>query len=124
MAGYRLSQRAVEATAKVVGRELRQTAGSPRGRNKTHPAAGTRYQGVLASDLAAPDADQGWTSPTTATMTVYGPDPASAADPVEFVSKGFTIDIVNRDSSLEAEAGTFAKAEFLNGEWSLYWVSC
>lgn len=91
-------------------------------------ATGLRLQGVLNDSLSAPSA--GWTAPTTSSMSVYVPKAASSdADnywttPREFEDSGVDINVVNRDPSLSANSGAYCKIEWLDGEFSPYWVGC
>ena len=42
----------------------------------------------------------------------------------ELVNTGETIEIVNRFENISIDAGTYAKAEFIDGEWQLYAADC
>lgn len=124
MAGFKLTERAARATAEFVGRQQRKTPVSPRERGRGSPPAGTRYMGYLTTPLTAPE--DGFTDPTTATVQVLKPDPEDASEPWDLIDDDEvgTVTVVNRDSSLSADADAFVKIEFLNGEWSFYWVGC
>ncbi len=123
MTGYRLSERAAKATAKVVESVLRDINGTPRGGTIARPAGQTRYIGVLLGDLAPPGI--GTTDATTALMQVWTPDPESNFNPVHMIDdEDLILTVVNRDHSLSGVEGAFIKVEFLHGEWSPYWVGC
>ncbi len=121
MEGFRLSEQAARSTAKVVNAALRESSMKPRERSKKKPPPGTRYQGILATDLDAPT--DGMTSPTTADVIVWQPVAGSGVPPA--MAAGFTVPgVVNRDPSLSGAAGAYCRIEWLNGEWSFYWVGC
>lgn len=124
MAGFKLSERAARATAKVVSDALRTTASTPGRRSSPSSRPGQRYWGHLTAALDAPS--NGQTHPTVGYVQVWRPDPASTADPVAMIDDTDigVIDVVNRDPSLEGSEGAVCKIEFLNGEWSFYWVGC
>ena len=107
--------RATEVSRRVLG------SGSSESRTRRQQSARGegRYCGLLTSALSA----GGMTTPSTATMRIYLPDPADTSDPPAFVEHE-EITIVNRDESLIGDEGAFVKAEYINGEWSPYWVGC
>lgn len=119
MSGVRLSEKAAKATAKIVNKGLRRSSLSPRERSAKRAIPGRRVQGVLNDALEAPV--NGWTDPTTVEMTVYKPDPDNDG---EMIETDEVIEVTNRDPTLTADEGAYCKAEFLQGEWSFYWVGC
>lgn len=91
-------------------------------------ATGLRVQGVLSDNLLAPT--NGWTDATVATMRIWVPKSTeSDADDYwttrrDFEDSGVDIEVVNRDTTLSRNSGTIVKAEWLDGEWSPYWMGC
>lgn len=111
--------RAAETARRVLGNGPA-TTGSKRRQPQFEDV---KYMGKLVGDLEPGSMAE----PTTAEVRVYQPDPehSDPDSPPPFVASAMeNIPIVNRDPSLEASEGTFVKIEYVNGEWSPYWVSC
>ncbi len=91
-------------------------------------ATGLRVQGVLSDNLLAPS--NGWTDATVATMRIWVPKSTETdADDYwttrrDFEDSSVDIEIVNRDTTLSRNSGVIVKAEWLDGEWTPYWVGC
>jgi hypothetical protein len=91
-------------------------------------ATGLRVQGVLSDNLLAPS--NGWTDATVATMRIWVPKSTeSDADDYwttrrDFEDSTVDIEVVNRDTTLSRNSGVMIKAEWLDGEWTPYWVGC
>lgn len=79
-----------------------------------------RVYGVLSSNLTAATSI---TDPGSGTMTIYKPTDMLTS-PIVVASTGITIELTNRDSSLEGDNAAFCKAEWIDGEWQPYWVGC
>lgn len=108
--------KAVEQIAKTVREVSRmlQNPGSSRGRWTN----GNRHiQVILSSDLFA--AVNTKRDPSTASARILqrtsGGDLTLSTD---------TITIVNRFMNISVDAGTYAKAEWIDGEWQLYAADC
>lgn len=119
MVGVKLTRRAAEKTSKAVRKILGTEPTSGGRKSKTRTLPGRKVQGRLNDALTAPV--NGWTDPTTVEMTVYKPDPDNSG---EMIETDEVIEVVNRDPTLTADEGAYCKAEFLQGEWSFYWVGC
>lgn len=80
--------------------------------------------GQLAADLDAPT--NGWTDPTTGTMTVYriGTQATAGGDLADYVTTGLTLTLVNRDTGLAADSGAHVVATRIDNEWRPLWVGC
>lgn len=81
-------------------------------------------QGLLAGTLDSPT--DGWTDATVQDVTLYIPNRSDGSgSPIDYEEDEITIkDVVNRDQSLSGTNGAYVKIEWLNGEWSPYWVGC
>lgn len=72
----------------------------------------------LTQDLLA--AVDSWTDPSTATAHVF--EKYDGANDMKW--SGRTITIVNRFENISVDAGTYCKAEWIDGEWQLYAADC
>ena len=124
MTGFQFNRRAARKIKSTAKKADRQNSLTPRGRTTPRAVPDRRYWGSLTSELEAPD--DGQSSPTTATVQVWRVVPGSADDPIEMEDDAAIeeITVVNRDPSLTAPEGAVCKIEFMNGEWSFYWVGC
>lgn len=102
-----------DATALLQSIETRETlyaeSGAPKQRH---------VQCKLNTDLLA--AVDSWTDPSTATAHVYRK--YNGLDDMKW--SGDTITIVNRFENISVDAGTYCKAEWIDGEWQLYAADC
>lgn len=123
MPNYLLSPRTYTETIETNRRVLGDAGRTGTGSAGSSGWGENRYVGKLTQDLDAPT--DGMASPTTATVKVWLPDPASTADPCAFIESNLDeITAVNRDPSRSGVIGGWCKIEFLNGEWSFYDVEC
>ena len=76
-----------------------------------------RLQGKLDGALDA--AADSTTTPATATMSVYQKNSSG-----NMVDSGRDILVINRFQFADASAGSWCKAEWIDGEWQLYAVDC
>lgn len=72
----------------------------------------------LTQDLLA--AVDSWTDPSTATAHVF--EKYNSTNDMKW--SGRTITIVNRFENISVDAGTYCKAEWIDGEWQLYAADC
>lgn len=72
----------------------------------------------LTQDLLA--AVDSWTDPSTATAHVF--EKYNNTNDMKW--SGRTITIVNRFENISVDAGTYCKAEWIDGEWQLYAADC
>ncbi|MGC1272802.1 MAG: hypothetical protein WBC44_03780 [Planctomycetaceae bacterium] len=79
---------------------------------------GGRVEGLLITALPKPSC--ALAVPTSGLMRVYERDPLTHA--LEATTR--TIELRNSDPDLSGEAGFYAKAERMNGVWSVYWLGC
>lgn len=79
-----------------------------------------RLQVKLREDLLA--AVDSWTDPSTATATVF--EKYDSTDNMRPRTQHPIITIVNRFENISVEAGTYCKAEWIDGEWQLYAADC
>lgn len=77
-----------------------------------------RVQCKMRQDLLA--AVDSWTDPSVATAHVY----VKYDDTNDMKWSGRTITIVNRFENISVDAGTYCKAEWIDGEWQLYAADC
>lgn len=77
-----------------------------------------RLEGLLVSALEAPSC--ALASPTTGTLRVHRRDP----DTHTLLPTPRTITVHNSDPDLSGETNYYAKVEWLNGVWSVYWLGC
>ena len=77
-----------------------------------------RLQGVMVETLAA--AAEALTSPSVACMRVLKRNRLTTN--LETTSR--VLNIVNRYEGISVAAGTYVRAEYLDGEWSLYGADC
>lgn len=102
--GYRRSKR------------VRPETGGGRGLYGNSPTQRCRV--AIIGSLAAPADTFGTPETCTAAVLRYSVDLEKLED------SGRRITITNFDESLTADDGTYGKAEFLDGTWELYWLSC
>jgi len=74
----------------------------------------------LREDLLA--AVDSWTDPSYATATVF--EKYDGTDNMRPRTQHAVITIVNRFENISVEAGTYCKAEWIDGEWQLYTADC
>lgn len=74
----------------------------------------------LREDLLA--AVDSWTDPSTATATVF--EKYGGGNDMRPRTLNPIITIVNRFENISVEAGTYCKAEWIDGEWQLYAADC
>lgn len=74
----------------------------------------------LREDLLA--AVDSWADPSTATATVF--EKYDGGNDMRPRTLHPTITIVNRFENISVEAGTYCKAEWIDGEWQLYAADC
>ena len=109
--------KAVEQIAKTV-REVARAMQNPEGhRGRWSGNTDRRYQVILSADLFA--AVNTKRDPSTASARILrrtsGGDLTLSTD---------EITIVNRFMHISVDAGTYAKAEWIDGEWQLYAADC
>lgn len=67
----------------------------------------------------------GYTSPTTFTATMTGPDSSDTHNPIHFVAgsgiAAGNITVVNRDVHLFIKDGDYIRCRFINNEWRVVW---
>jgi len=81
---------------------------------------GKRVQVRLKEDLLA--AVDSWTDPSYAKAVIF--IKSGNGDDMKRKPKHHTITIVNRFENISVEAGTYCKAEWIDGEWQLYAADC
>ncbi len=114
-AGYQLTAGQMAAIRETVRRVMMQHRGeavqAPRSQVQRN------VQVILKADLlAAPDCQ---TDPSTAKAYVMR---RNSAGDLETTDREITI--VNRFQEISVDAGTYAKAEWIDGEWQLYAADC
>ncbi len=114
-AGYQLTAGQMAAIRETVRRVMMQHRGddvqAPRSQVQRN------VQVILKADLlAAPDAQ---TDPSTAAAYVMR---RTSSGDMETTDREITI--VNRFQEISVDAGTYAKAEWIDGEWQLYAADC
>jgi len=116
MSGYILSGEALAQLRQVVRQVLGEyrNPGSERGRWR---GGQRQLQGKLDGALDA--AADSTTTPATATMSVYQKNSSGS-----MVDSGRDITVTNRFQFADASAGSWCKAEWIDGEWQLYAVDC
>ena len=102
-----------DATALTQSIETRETA-----YQEARPGKELRVQCKLRDDLLA--AVDSWTDPSTAQAHVY----RKYDDTNDMRWSGDIITIVNRLENISVDAGTYCKAEWIDGEWQLYVADC
>lgn len=121
MRGIGLTPTGVSRATETARRVLGQGPNSAGSRRRGSQGEGVLYQGFLTEDLESGT----MVVPTTAEMTIWLPDPESDAEVPPFVESDLDpITVVNRDESLELDAGTHLVVMFINGEWKPIWASC
>jgi hypothetical protein len=84
---------------------------------KKDRARKNRIRIAIIGGIAAPTSATG--TPTTCTAAVLKMDPVTK----QLSDSGKRVTIHNYSTDLDAEDGTYGKAEF-DGVWELYWVNC
>lgn len=107
------ADRQIQKTVREVARRMRNEM-PQRGR---YMQPQRHLQCRLTQDLLA--AVDSWTDPSTATAHVYQ---KLSGDDMQW--NGDTITIVNRFENISVDAGTYCKAEWIDGEWQLYAADC
>lgn len=107
------ADRQIQKTVREVARRMRNEM-PQRGR---YMQPQRHLQCRLTQDLLA--AVDSWTDPSTATAHVYQ---KLSGDDMQW--NGETITIVNRFENISVDAGTYCKAEWIDGEWQLYAADC
>ena len=103
----------IQKTVREVARQIK-NAGVERGRWQSRE---DKVQCRLSNDLLA--AVDTYTDPSTATARIIR---RKANGDMELTSR--TITIVNRFENISVDAGTYCKAEWIDGEWQLYAADC
>lgn len=117
--------KAVEQIAKTVREVSRmlQNPGSSRGRWQGPYGTFHRVQVIMAEDLfAAVDTRTDPSYATAKILRVVYPTVTPPFNDLELTNE--TILIVNRFKHISVDKGTYAKAEFIDGEWQLYAADC
>lgn len=85
---------------------------------------GLILEGEIVTGSDAPS--DGKTNPTSGTFHAWRYVDAQliGADPREMEAIDEDLTYVNRDPSLDPEAGAYCLAQWINGEWRLIWVGC
>ena len=109
--------KAVEQIAKTV-REVARAMQNPEGhRGRWSGNTDRRYQVILSADLFA--AVNTKRDPSTATARILRKKTNG-----DLTLSTDEITIVNRFMHISVDAGTYAKAEWIDGEWQLYAADC
>ena len=112
-----LGDKALDQVAQVV-REWSRRIRNPIPHRPTLHQVQARIQVKMQQDLLA--AVDSWTDPSTATAHVY--QKYDGGNDMRW--NGETITIVNRFENISVDAGTYCKAEWIDGEWQLYAADC
>lgn len=114
MAGYQLTQGQMDAIREVVRHYFAMFRHEDPKKNRTQVQR--NLQVLLEEDLfAAGDVKD---DPSEASAVVL------AKRNGKLVNTGRRITIVNRFENISVDAGTYAKAEWIDGEWQLYAADC
>ena len=114
---YGLTRKQIELVREIVLHYLHlHGGGNERGKGKFLQQR--HLQCKLTTDLLA--AVDSWTDPSTATAHVY--EKYDGGNDMRW--NGDTITIVNRFENISVDAGTYCKAEWIDGEWQLYAADC
>jgi hypothetical protein len=104
----------------LIRRTIRQVLGEYRnaeGHRGKYQQKQRHLQGKLDGGLDA--AADSTTTPATAVMSVYEKNSSG-----NMVDSGRDITVTNRFQYADASAGSWCKAEWIDGEWQLYAVDC
>lgn len=115
---YGLTESQMNAVRETVRHYMNLYGGGQRGKQNVFE---TRcLQVKLREDLLA--AVDSWTDPSYATATVF--EKYDSTDNMKPRTQHPIITIVNRFENISVEAGTYCKAEWIDGEWQLYAADC
>ena len=109
--------KAVEQIAKTVREVARMMQNPEAHRGRWQGNTDRRYQVILSADLFA--AVNTKRDPSTASARILRRLPNG-----DLSLSTDTITIVNRFMHISVDAGTYAKAEWIDGEWQLYAADC
>jgi hypothetical protein len=110
-------EKALRQIARTVRENTRRTLNPHRSRGRWNGGGENRRQVILKEDLFAAVSTK--TDPSTADAYVL-----TRRRNGNLVNTGRTITIVNRFENISVDAGTYAKAEWIDGEWQLYAADC
>ena len=117
--GFLMSGSFVEKLKQVIRIVLGESA-STNAPNRRVYEAPHEWQGILNEDLAAPT--DGWMSPTKAKFVPCEIIPYSTTDPKQMRPCSFEFTAINRDPTLSANKGRYARVKRIDGDWVFTWV--
>lgn len=117
MPGVMFGKEAVEQIKEIARRVLGDYRSDQAPRGRWQGREGARRDCVIVDGLSAPSDSAG--DPSTCVIAFLHRDSDN-----HLVDSGRRATAYNYDESLSADDGTLAAAEFRQGQWRVYWVSC